>query len=201
MEVLNLFPTNVYVEENSDIDNKKLSKIILEKEKTESSMTGKSNQGGWHSSDDLFNDERFSKIIEYSTAYVRQICQHNNYKEDFKIMLDNMWAIVNRHKDYNITHIHENVDWSFVYYVKVPKNSGNLIFLDPRIRRIKDRSTSFIKNYDNPFTHSIYFFSPLEGKFVIFPSYLEHYVEFNTTNKPRICISGNIKIEETLTDD
>ena len=35
---------------------------------------------------------------------------------------------------------------------------------------------------------------PEVGKFVFFPSYLEHYVEFNTTKNPRISISGNIKV-------
>ena len=196
MQVLNLFPTDVYIEENNEIDNKKLSKIILEKEKTEPSMVRKSNQGGWRSSDDLYKDERFSKIIERSKEYLGQICQHNNYEEGLKIIIDNMWAIVNRYKDYNLTHIHENVDWSFVYYVKVPKNSGNLMFIDPRIRRVRDRSDKLIKGFDNPFTHSIYILCPLVGKFVIFPSYLEHYVEPNLTQESRISISGNIRVEK-----
>ena len=196
MYVLNLFPTDVYVEENSDIDNKKLSKIILEKEKTEPSIRV-SNQGGWHSSVDLYKDECFLKIIERVKECMRPICQNNNCEEGLKIIIDNMWAIVNRYKDYNLTHIHENVDWSFVYYVKVPKNSGNLILIDPRIRRVKNRSDRFIKSFDNPFTHSMYFLNPSEGKFVIFPSYLEHYVEPNLTQESRISISGNIKVEKT----
>ena len=29
MQVFNLFPTDVYIDENDEIDNKKLSKIIL----------------------------------------------------------------------------------------------------------------------------------------------------------------------------
>ena len=194
MQVLNLFPTDVYFEENTEIDNKKISKIILEKEKIEPSRE-MSNQGGWQSNDDLHEDKRFSEILESIRKYFQQIYQQNNYKEGVKVMVGNMWANVNRYKDYNSTHIHEGSDWSFVYYVKVPKDSGNLIFIDPRIRRMKDRSNRFIKNFDNPFTHSIYFLCPLEGKFVIFPSYLEHYVEFNTSNKPRISISGNIKME------
>ena len=147
MQILNLFPTHVFIEENNEIDNKKLSKIILEKEKTEPSMVRKSNEGGWHSSDDLYKDERFSKIIEHSKEYLVQICQHNNYEEGLKIIIDNMWAIVNRYKDYNLTHIHENVDWSFVYYVKVHKDCGNLIFVDPRIRR-EPNLDKFIKDYD-----------------------------------------------------
>ena len=50
MYLLNLFPTDVYIEKNNEIDNKKISKIILEKEKIKPSMK-MSNQGGWQSSD------------------------------------------------------------------------------------------------------------------------------------------------------
>ena len=194
MQVFNLFPTDVYIEENDEIDNKKLSKIILKKEKTEPSRE-MTNQGGWQSNDDLHKDKRFSEILESISKYIQQICQQNNYKEGVKLMMSNMWVNVNRYKDYNIAHIHEGSDWSFVYYVKVPKDSGNILFADPRIRRIRSNVNRLIKNHDNPFVHDVYFVLPKEGKFVIFPSYLEHHVEFNTTDKPRISISGNKMLE------
>ena len=196
MQVLNLFPTDVYFEENTEIDNKKISKIILEKEKIEPSKN-MTNRGGWQSNDDLHKDKRFSEILESISKYFQQIYIQNNYKEGVKIMVGNMWANVNRYKDYNSTHIHEGSDWSFVYYVKVPKDSGNLIFIDPRIRRMRDQSDRFIKSFDNPFTHSMYLVHPLEGGFVIFPAYLEHYVKRNTTDNPRISVSGNINLEGT----
>ena len=195
MQTLNLFPTDVYIEENNEIDNKKISKIILEKEKIEPSRE-MTNQGGWQSNDDLHEDKRFSEILESINEYFQLIRQHTNYEDHLSVVLDNMWANVNRYKDYNTQHNHPLSDWSFVYYVKVPKDCGNLIFVDPRIRRDKAFHDRFIKNYDNPFTHSIYFVNPLVGKFVIFPSYLEHCVEFSKTNKPRISISGNIIVEK-----
>ena len=196
MQILNLFPTDVYIEENDKIDNKKLSEIILEKEKIEPSRE-MTNQGGWQSNDDLHKDKRFSEILESIRKYFQQIYIQNNYKEGVKVMVGNMWANVNRYKDYNSTHIHEGSDWSFVYYVKVPKDSGNLIFIDTRIRRMRDQSDRFIKSFDNPFTHSMYLVHPLEGGFVIFPAYLEHYVKRNTTDNPRISVSGNINLEGT----
>ena len=156
MQVLNLFPTDIYVEVNSEIDNKKISKIILEKEKIEPSRE-MTNQGGWQSNDDLHKDKRFSEILESISKYIQQICQQNNYKEGVKLMMSNMWVNVNRYKDYNIAHIHEGSDWSFVYYVKVPKDSGNILFADPRIRRIRSNVNRLIKNHDNPFVHDVYF--------------------------------------------
>ena len=196
MQVLNLFPTDIYVEVNSEIDNKKISKIILEKEKIEPSRN-MTNRGGWQGNDDLHKDKRFSEILKSISKYFQPIFENYSYKDKIELIMFNMWANVNRYKDYNITHTHDGAHWSFVYYAKVPKDSGNLTFLDPRIRKDKSWEERFVKNYDNPFVHSIYFMIPIEGKFVIFPSYLEHFVEPNLTKEPRISISGNIKLEQT----
>ena len=46
--------------------------------------------------------------------------------------LGNMWANINYPGSYNKQHIHPNSQWSGVYYVKVPKNSGSLFLEDPR---------------------------------------------------------------------
>ena len=194
MQILNLFPTHVFIEENNEIDNKKLSRIILKKEKTELSRE-MSNQGGWQSNNDLHEDKRFSEVLESISKYLKLIFKNYNYVEGLKFYITGVWANVNRYKDYNMAHTHPRSDWSFVYYVKVHKDCGNLIFVDPRIRR-EPNLDKFIKDYDNPFTHDIYSMNCAEGRFAIFPSYLEHYVEFNTTDKPRISISGNIRVGE-----
>ena len=159
-------------------------------------VPGAAARGGWQSNDNLHKDKRFSEILESISKYFQFISKNYGYVEDMKLFITNMWANVNRYKDYNVAHIHQDSDWSFVYYVEIPEDSGNLILLDPRIRRKRHLGAEFIKNYDNPFTHDIYIVSPLAGKFVIFPSYLEHHVKFNTTNKPRISISGNIIVEK-----
>ena len=191
-----LFPTEVWDFDLGQLDNEKLSEIILEKEKTEPSMVI-SNQGGWQSRSSLHKDKGFSRVVDLIKENFLTVCSNQNYKKGVIFNLINMWANVNRYKDYNSTHIHEGSDWSFVYYVKVPKDSGNLIFIDPRIRRMRDQSDRFIKSFDNPFTHSMYLVHPLEGGFVIFPAYLEHYVKRNTTDNPRISVSGNINLEGT----
>ena len=56
MEVLNLFPSCVYVEETKEIDNNTISKIILEKEKKEPSRQ-LSNRGGWQSEGEIQQDK------------------------------------------------------------------------------------------------------------------------------------------------
>ena len=85
-------------------------------------------------------------------------------------------------------------EWSFVYYVKVPKKSGNLVLVDPRVRRLNSVVNGFIENHDNPFTHDIFIATPEEGLLILFPGWLEHYVQYNSSKQPRISISGNVEM-------
>ena len=192
---LKLFPTDVYVRKDCEIDNKKLSKIILEKEKTEPSRNA-SNADGWQSSFSLHKDEKFLEILkEVGLCFQETIYEQTNYKKGLDTLIEGMWANVNRYRDYNLAHAHGESEWSFVYYVKVPNNSGNLVLVDPRVRRQNSVVKEFIENHDNPFTHDIFITIPEEGKLILFPGWLEHYVQSNASKQPRISISGNIKME------
>jgi len=62
-----------------------------------------------------------------------------------------------------------------VFYLKVPENSGNLIF------RVKKNQKWLYLNEE-----------PDEGKMVLFPSNLEHAAEVNSSNEVRISIAFNL---------
>ena len=188
MTPLSLFPTDVYVETINIIP---LDDIILKMSVTEPSRKV-TNMGGWQSNDVLHEHKAFSKLVDAVSICFLSIGEKYRYEK--KCGITNMWANVNRYKDYNKAHIHTGTQWSFVYYVKVPDDSGNLVFVDPRIRRISSAHEGINESYDNPFTHDLYVLTPLPGTLVFFPSYLEHYVEGNSNDIPRISISGNIKV-------
>ena len=193
---LKLFPTDVYIQETKKIDNEKISKIILEKEKTEPS-NNISNKGGWQSESNLHTDEKFSEILkEVELCFHEIIYEQTNYKKGVYTLIVGMWANVNRYKDYNSSHTHNECEWSFVYYVKVPKNCGSLVLVDPRIRRSASVIREFIENHDNPFTHDIFIAQPPQGSLILFPAWLEHYVEYNSSKQPRISISGNVEMRQ-----
>ena len=188
MTPLSLFPTDVYVETINIIP---LDDIILKMSVTEPSRKV-TNMGGWQSNDALHEHKAFSKLVDAVSICFLSIGEKYRYEK--KCGITNMWANVNRYRDYNKAHIHTGTQWSFVYYVKVPDDSGNLVFVDPRIRRISSAHEGINESYDNPFTHDLYVLTPLPGTLVFFPSYLEHYVEGNSNDIPRISISGNIKV-------
>ena len=87
------------------------------------------------------------------------------------LKVGSFWANVYRKGDYAQPHCHKPNDFSFAYFVKV-------------------------KWYDSPFvfTDSGKRIRPKEGRYVIFPSYLKHYVPKNRYNDTRITLAGNFKI-------
>jgi uncharacterized protein (TIGR02466 family) len=78
---------------------------------------------------------------------------------------------------------------SGVYYLNVPRDSGEIVFRDPRpganhapYRLFKDDGDSEA-------------FMPTEGLVILFPSYLEHFVLPNRSDGDRISMSFNLTLE------
>ena len=86
----------------------------------------KSNRGGWQS--DLYKPEgEFEPLIKQITEF----CKHLplNIKE---ITIPQLWVNVNKRNDWNLIHQHGTYHLAGTYYVKVPKDSGRIVFRDPR---------------------------------------------------------------------
>ena len=92
------------------------------------------------------------------------------------LRVDQFWANVYKKGDYAQSHDHRPFDWSFAYFVKA-------------------------KWYDSPliFTESGKRIRPKEGRFVAFPSFLEHRVPKHRYNDTRITLSGNLDIDMSRT--
>ena len=116
---------------------------------------------------------------------------YNEYGIDKQPELANYWINFNNKYNYNSVHTHGASYFSTVLYLKVPKNSGNLVFERP------DNFNSFI--YTNRITDKsagTYYIIPQENLLVIFPSYLPHRVDQNLTedeDDERISIAFNFR--------
>ena len=147
-----------------DIDNEKLSDIILDMAQTPTQpiLPG---HPGWRSKPDLIEDEKFIEVLESVNKVLEP------WDENLKV--ECMWANVNRENDYNDPHHHKisigNIEplWAFTYYVKFQKNNGDLVFETKRV-------------------------VPEVGDLYIFSASIEHEVEPNLLKEPRISISGNV---------
>ena len=151
---------------------------IKEKEKS----VRKSNRGGWQSELYDSKNEMFEPLINE----IREFCSNLplNIKE---IIIPQLWVNVNKKGDWNIIHQHGQYDLSGTYYVKVPKDSGRLVFRDPRPAAIGNKF--MINRFDNGEIKNV---NVMEGMLGIWPAYLDHFVEPSNTDEERISISFDI---------
>lgn len=95
----------------------------------------------------------------------------------------NEWAHILEANEQTMFHSHRAADRppgvSWVYYSKVPKHSGNLVFT---FEACANRVMQEVE--------------PEVGKLVIFPDFLPHFTKKNNSGETRISISGNSAIPE-----
>jgi len=154
--------------------------------KIDKGMT-RSNSGGWHSN--FLNgihrplNNLFLEIEKHSRLFSHQL------SVDHIVNMDKIWVNINGTSDFNVAHIHPNCLLSGVFYVKVPKDSGNLVFMNPAC----DTMIYDWKNFKtfNGYNSASLSFTPKENELFMFPSWLKHQVDPNNSKKERVSLSFN----------
>ena len=172
--------------------NEKMFTYIKSLQKKDRFGINRSNLLGWHS-------KNFDLELEQLRFFVNSISpQLNSVLADMgwdiknqEVKITGMWAIINKKNASNSMHIHSNNYISAAYYVKAPKNCGDLVFYDPRFAATY-RYPKISKT--NKLNSNIVAFQPKEGMLVLFPSYLQHSVNVSKTDEERIVISFNINL-------
>tara|TARA_Y100000590_G_scaffold406852_1_gene496539 strand:- start:854 stop:1459 length:606 start_codon:yes stop_codon:yes gene_type:complete len=195
-KVYNLFPDPIFkckLENYKEI-NKELSSYILDLQKKDSMGNTRSNRGGWHSPNfDLVNQGPPINFINNFKDFLKHIII-NEFGWEYipnKQRIVAMWAIINKKNSYNVKHNHQNCYLSSAYYVKKPKNSGDITFFDPKEAKTY-RFPEIKKNTD--YSVEKVSINAEEGDLLIFPSYLYHEVGKNLTDEDRIVVSFNVDI-------
>jgi uncharacterized protein (TIGR02466 family) len=116
---------------------------------------------------------------------------YNMYGIESPPGLSNYWFNINNKFNHNAVHNHPFSYFSVCLYLKVPKNSGDIVFNRPDIleNTIPVKRGNFNEN-----TWSLYSIPPYPKMLLIFPAYLNHSVESNLTedaDSERISISFN----------
>ena len=143
----------------------------------------KSNRGGWQS--DLFKpDGEFEPLAKEIAGFV----SHINLGIE-KIKIPQLWVNVNKKGDWNTIHQHGQYTLAGTYYVKVPEDSGRIVFRDPRPAAIGNKF--MVDRFDKGEFYNI---KPLEGMLIIWPSYLDHFVEPSNSDEERISISFDVNV-------
>tara|TARA_Y100001970_G_C14122139_1_gene796907 strand:- start:213 stop:815 length:603 start_codon:yes stop_codon:yes gene_type:complete len=179
--------------EDSKVLNDKIYKYILNLKKTFPEGKKVSNILGWHSPDFNLEDEEVKFFINLISPKINRVINDMGWNStENKIKLMNMWSIINSKNASNSRHSHPNSYISAAYYVKAPKNCGNIFFYDPRTEKVI--RTPNIK-VPTPLNVDQINITPQEGLLVMFPSYLHHSVAENQSNEERIVVSFNIDLK------
>ena len=129
------FPTPVWV---TKIDkyketNEEIYKYIKNLREIDEKGIIKSNIKGWHSNDFDLKDEEVKKFINLISPHINKALVDMNWDINNQLIkISSMWAIINIGGAANARHHHGNSAISAAYYVRAPKNSGDLVFYDPR---------------------------------------------------------------------
>tara|TARA_B110000977_G_C11082438_1_gene493348 strand:+ start:454 stop:1056 length:603 start_codon:yes stop_codon:yes gene_type:complete len=187
------FPTPIW-SVNLDIDNSSVYSYC-KKEKINDTGRQVSNDGGWQSNniDEVTSVPELSELVNQIFFYSSAALDCYNYDSTNKMLkIINMWININDDKhSYNKQHNHSGSTMSGVYYVKGNENSGKICFPRPSLEDYIIQTTGRVTE-TNQFTYSEAGYAPEEGKLLLFPSYVPHYVETNQTNDERISIAFNI---------
>ena len=127
-------------------------------------ISNTSNVYAWHTDYFLHNKTNvFDNLLTIITDIVNLLDSRKNYT----VKLENSWAVVYQKLDSAINHNHSPALYSSILYIDVDENSSPTIF----------ENNLSVK--------------PVNGKLVIFPGMLNHYVPVCTSERERIVFCSN----------
>ena len=147
-------------------------------------------RGNWQSNPKIHKHPKYKALVEAINVCSKHVLDDNNFVYE-RFEITDMWSNILKPGEMHRPHTHSNNLISGVFYVESDANA-NIQFYDPRpqagvifpdVKKINDTNSS------------VYFFPSITNRIVIFPSWLQHYVPTNTSNKDRISIAFNVMIK------
>jgi len=151
------------------------------------------NQNSYQSNDLDLKLPELQLLIQTANENFLVLHKELGFKDELIPIIDNMWININPPGGMSKLHKHVDNILSGTFYVKCPKDCGQLVFPNPIANAQYHFHHKHLKNY-NENNSTFYYQTPQPGKMIVFPSYAEHYVEPNLSNEDRISISFNTKL-------
>ncbi|MDA0778571.1 MAG: putative 2OG-Fe(II) oxygenase [Bacteroidetes bacterium] len=146
--------------------------------------------------DGIHHDKRFNNLFDAIIPKIKEalISQHINL-DVLDMYITKAWTTFTIKEQYIHSHRHMSSHYSFVYY-PYAEGQGDLVFQDDGGSKV-GLNIPIRKEYFTEFTdinYSSAIYPAKTGNLIIFPSMLFHETQLNTTDKPRISISGDIML-------
>ena len=189
MKTQGMFITPIFttdLEKDYDLVNK-----LYDLKEKDSVGSPKSNVKGWHSKDDLFQQEDFKEITQDIMFHSQECFDALNVDRKYGPEMTGLWGMINPPGARNLVHTHPLNYLSGVLYLKVPENSGNIVFINP-IRQAEVFDPPKSSDLAVHFAHSVQWHAK-EKELIFFPSWLQHEVQENNSNEDRVIMSFNLR--------
>lgn len=182
---------NSLLNECNEIDKKNNNKILT-------------NLSGERTPNHYFIEKNCNKLYSYLNLFIDEYQKNCTYLNDIKMFktgcgffFDKPWLNIQKKYQFVPNHIHDGV-FSYSIWMKIPYNLKEEIKKDKFATRFSFIYNSILGNLGGNFSEFIELSKDNEGDIIFFPSKLMHCVyPFYTTNKKRMCISGNILLNTT----
>ena len=193
------FPTIIYYDFLSGIDNKLLSKRAYQmRDESDSNVNTSWECDTWNSlnGNSYFKgdevDDVIKQLINVTIMHTEKYAvEYGADLENYKIACTDFWFNIAEPLNYQEYHQHNNNNFSAVYYVDTQSNSGDIVF------KSMDSVTSSISIPKSSSSEISLLeidscsYKPQSSKLLIFKSNLLHMVKKNLSNSDRISIAMN----------
>jgi uncharacterized protein (TIGR02466 family) len=149
-----------------------------------------SNMLGWQSEGDVLSNDAAAPIADVLSRGIAEALSSGIFN-DVSAIINDAWINISGRYAYNTTHIHPRADFSGVFYIKCdPSSSGNIVF-SARDARL---DTEFYRPEakDQYKLYPTWWYQPLRGTLLLFPSELYHRVDQNLSDSERISVAFNL---------
>jgi uncharacterized protein (TIGR02466 family) len=189
--IQNIFTKSIFKINLQNLNYKKQVKEVLNNYKKNNYSRIISNVNGFQSI--LIEEEDFQKqSLDFFKDSILNFIKSFDPLCNFFIELNGIWINENFTGSLNSKHLHPQSNFSGVYYIKVPENSGDIIFYRDEILY------DYLENY-KIFNSSEFNISEKieikEDDLILFPSFLNHSVEKNLNKDSRISVAFNFNLK------
>jgi len=185
-----LFPTRIWQAELGPLEPRLPQWVeeVLAMRAADPEPAGRTVRYGWNSKDmTVLERPVFAPLREaIRAACAAALAEMGQGERDFELQ---SWVNLHDRGGFNFLHLHEGSLLSGSFYLSVPEGAGDFVFRDPRPGVIHGYVKGGVVN-----GHADIHLTPSPGLLVLFPCWIEHYVETHEGEEPRITIAFNANL-------